>query len=643
MKISACLIVKNEEDNIERCIKSFENVADEIIVVDTGSEDNTVKLVKKLGAKVFNYKWNDDFASARNYALEKSKYDWIIFLDADEYFDKDASSNAKSIIEKIDKEPKYDCINSRLINIDLATKTEQEKITVIRIFRNNKNVRYFNKIHESLKNINGNTIVSLTGFEDKLQIIHTGYSKGIIEKKGLRNLKLLLKELETSESKEMIYFYLVNSYTSCKDYDNAIKYANLFINSGKIIKNYETYIPQQLLLSMLKRGDSAEAVLEETNKYILKYPKNHAFVNIAASIFKSQKKYDKALQYYLKTIDYKKNFIGNEYYCEITTNEDIYYYIGIIYELKNNIEKAIQYYINALKENKKNNALLRLLILIRQGQSEEIIYLLNEIYDINDKKDMECLVDELSSLKYGKVLVYYHNIWISKFKEEDSSVIFTLIGNGNYKEAFKVLFNCINEEKKDWIEKFLVITALLSKDEENIKKIKYIVSEFYRKAIDGYLGNNENILFEETERNSYIDLISEFILVSQTNNDLEKLIEIKYGFENNISNDIGDALKKWNVYDWALEEYSEFFEDKNNISNEKIANCYFNAGTCCYYLQDYNYAIDLFEKAIKAGYKEWDINEYLNWIIECNNDENICHRAFEVLNPISNFKTNKTS
>lgn len=640
MKISACLIVKNEKGIIERCINSFKEIVNEIIVVDTGSEDDTKGIAKMLGAKVYDYKWNDDFAAARNYALDKASYDWIIFLDADEYFDNGAAANVKSIIEKIDKGDKYDCIYSRLVNVDSYLEKQQEKITVIRIFRNNKDIRYVNKIHETIRNISGKPIAALTGYEDKLQIIHTGYSKDILEKKASRNLKLLLKEMDTSKDKEMIYFYLVNSYTSCKDYDNAIKYAELFIHSGKVIKNYETYIPQQLLLSMLKRGDKAETILKETNKYILNYPDNHAFTNIAASIYKSQKKYENALFYYLKTLENKKIINSSEYYCEVTANEDIYFYIGNIYELKNYIEKAVEYYLYALSENKNSDALFKLLILIRQEKTEEIILLLNKIYDIDNKDDIKYLVDKLSKLKYGKVLRYYHNIWLNKFKEEDSAVIFTFIGNGKYHEAFELLFKCYACENKPWIEKFLVIAALLGGDTENINKIENTVSDFYRKVIKSYLKSNEYISFKETEKDLFLDLIEEFILISESNTDLEKLINLKYGFNANMSCCIGDTLKKWKVYDWALEEYSKYLEDKS-ISCYNKASCYFNAGSCCYYLKDYNRAIDLFKKAKEDEYKDLDINEYLNWIIMYSNDERIKNKALKIINSKNDIKANK--
>ena len=82
--ISLCMIVKNEEDWIELCLKSVQSLISEAIVVDTGSTDRTVELARSCGAKIFNFDWCDDFAAARNFSISHATGDWILILDADE-------------------------------------------------------------------------------------------------------------------------------------------------------------------------------------------------------------------------------------------------------------------------------------------------------------------------------------------------------------------------------------------------------------------------------------------------------------------------------------------------------------------------------------------------------------------------------
>ena len=84
MLLSLCMIVKNEENTLGRCLESVKDIVDEIIIVDTGSTDNTIKIAEKYGAEIFFYKWDNSFANARNYSLSKASKDWILIMDADD-------------------------------------------------------------------------------------------------------------------------------------------------------------------------------------------------------------------------------------------------------------------------------------------------------------------------------------------------------------------------------------------------------------------------------------------------------------------------------------------------------------------------------------------------------------------------------
>ena len=84
--ISQCMIVKNEEANIERALTWGKGIVSERIVVDTGSTDRTMEIARKMGAAVYEFPWVNDFSAAKNYALSKARCEWIVFLDADEYF-----------------------------------------------------------------------------------------------------------------------------------------------------------------------------------------------------------------------------------------------------------------------------------------------------------------------------------------------------------------------------------------------------------------------------------------------------------------------------------------------------------------------------------------------------------------------------
>lgn len=106
--ISLCMIVKNEEDVLARCLDSAAPAADEIIIADTGSDDNTIEIAKKYTDKIYNFKWCDDFAAARNFAFSKATMQYCMWLDADDVITKE---NLKRLIKiKNDLNPSADII-----------------------------------------------------------------------------------------------------------------------------------------------------------------------------------------------------------------------------------------------------------------------------------------------------------------------------------------------------------------------------------------------------------------------------------------------------------------------------------------------------------------------------------------------------
>ncbi len=99
-KLSVCMIVRDEEKTLPRCLKSVEPVANELIVIDTGSKDNTVLVANDLGAKVFHFEWCDDFAAARNESIKHATSDWVLQIDADEELVGDSIPHLRQCIRK---------------------------------------------------------------------------------------------------------------------------------------------------------------------------------------------------------------------------------------------------------------------------------------------------------------------------------------------------------------------------------------------------------------------------------------------------------------------------------------------------------------------------------------------------------------
>ncbi len=103
IKVSLCMIVKDEETVLKRCLNSIANLVDEIIIVDTGSSDQTKAIATEFAAKIFDFEWIDDFAAARNYAFAHATKEYILWLDADDVLTEEDQMKFKELKRSLDR------------------------------------------------------------------------------------------------------------------------------------------------------------------------------------------------------------------------------------------------------------------------------------------------------------------------------------------------------------------------------------------------------------------------------------------------------------------------------------------------------------------------------------------------------------
>ncbi len=214
MKISAAIIVKNEENNLPRCIESILPICKQIVVVDTGSDDKTPVIAANYGCDLFFHKWNNDFSEARNFAIGHCYNDWILYIDADEELLVDA--NLLNILSlDIDDEVGGIIVNINNFLDENLTTSKKHRFT--RLFRNNKNIRFTGPIHEQI----ADSILqnSYKIFDSNITINHYGYIGKNIEKE-FRNKELLLQIANNNDVFNQ--YHLANTYFSMEDFDNAL-------------------------------------------------------------------------------------------------------------------------------------------------------------------------------------------------------------------------------------------------------------------------------------------------------------------------------------------------------------------------------------------------------------------------------------
>ena len=182
--LSLCLIVRDEEKHLARCLESVKNIADQIVVVDTGSKDATREIAKNLGAEVQHFEWIGDFAAARNASLEHARGRWILVLDADEWL-------AEPHAEKIGELSLGEAIHAYdLIQKSTAAAGEILRNRMVRLFPNRPGIRYEHKIHEDV--MGGLRREGVSVLETDIEIEHSGYvDPGILAAKSQRNRAIL--------------------------------------------------------------------------------------------------------------------------------------------------------------------------------------------------------------------------------------------------------------------------------------------------------------------------------------------------------------------------------------------------------------------------------------------------------------------
>ena len=209
--VSACMIVRNAQGTLYRCLDSVKEIADEIIVCDTGSSDRTMKIAREYTDKLTSIPWNDDFAAARNRSIAEATGDWILWIDADEYL------LGGEHLGKYLRDNMYQgyVIRQHHQAIDAQFKPD----VPVRLFRNHRNIKFFGCIHEHPETELNAGIAPSVILSD-VHIMHDGYvTETIRRKRFLRNLPLLLKDRKRNPQRRLGLVFLERDYVHLARYE----------------------------------------------------------------------------------------------------------------------------------------------------------------------------------------------------------------------------------------------------------------------------------------------------------------------------------------------------------------------------------------------------------------------------------------
>jgi len=292
--LSLCMIVKNESDFLKRCLESVKPIVDEIIIVDTGSKDNTIEIAKSFGAKVVKHKWDNNFGKSRNISLKHATKDWILVLDADEIISKKDLKNIKELLEKAESDAfslvQRNYFKEKRDPTALEVSSVNDKYSeskpykgwfpsrLVRLFRNNKGYEFTGIIHElvepSIKQSSGKIEPT------KIPIHHFRVEKGKrfdLEKKQ-KYLEIGEKQIQLTPDDPKAYYEVGTLYLSDEKLDDAItmleKAVQLIESSSQPQEHINTYgyVNHNLGHAYLK-SERYEDAIKCFKKLLKRYPK----------------------------------------------------------------------------------------------------------------------------------------------------------------------------------------------------------------------------------------------------------------------------------------------------------------------------------------------------------------------------------
>lgn len=344
--LSVCIITKNNEKTIGRCISSVIGIAGEIIVVDSGSNDKTKSICSSLGAKIYDFQWKDNFSDAKNFAISKANGQWVLNLDADETISEKDTKKIKEIVDKNEDYDGYYLIQRNYSNqlgsfgwvSSRDDEYEESKIAkgftprkMLRLFRNKQGIKFEGVVHDSviksIENIHGKIN------ETNIVIHHYGYVERGVEGGIERTEKYVEIEKQNLRGDYFQEYQIASQLHSIGKLNEAVEHLakSIELNPGFYLSLLE------LAIISIKKGKVSEAKPLLIKSLQLK---EHEMAWEHLGIVEvHEKNFDKAIACFNKAIEMNPK------------NADFYFNLGNTLKLAGRANQAKQAYAKAVYLN----------------------------------------------------------------------------------------------------------------------------------------------------------------------------------------------------------------------------------------------------------------------------------------------------
>ena len=343
--ISLCMIVKNESDHLADCLKSVQELAREMVIVDTGSSDQTIEVARSCGARVYSFTWNDDFSAARNHSLMYAESEWIMVLDADEVIDEDDHPRIRQLIED-DRADGYRLMqrtyqhqSARADWKILANPTPLSRgcpgyteSPLIRLFRNLPDVGFKGSVHELVEHDlyqQGRKII-----DTDIPIHHYGkfFDETRLHRKHLLYQRIGEKKITDHPTDPRNLIELGVQYLEMDHIDAAVSTLKQAVSIDPKI----TRAAFNLAIALARQGNMVEAIKYYRNLLVLDSSHIGACNNLAQILQNQNESMDEVERLYRQAIQHHPD------------HHVIHYNLGLFLEKKNRLQEAVKEFRKAL-------------------------------------------------------------------------------------------------------------------------------------------------------------------------------------------------------------------------------------------------------------------------------------------------------
>lgn len=429
MKLSICMMVKNESKNLERCLNSISplmnSVKSELIIIDTGSTDDTIDIAKKYTDKIYEHPWNDNFSQMRNKSISYAVGDWIFILDADEEL-KEPEGIVKFLNSNVPKN--IGAASIQLVNIVKQDGKLGATVSTLRLFRNG-NIKYVGEVHN---------LPTYEGSAQKVEglVYHYGYiadDQDLMDEKFKRTSKLLIKALHENPNNVYYWYQLGVTYSmhcdtaySVNAFDKGYELIRKDIKNGSIYLYYYGSYVNELVNS--NRYIDAVKVSEDGLAFNKDYVDLWYYNGISNISLGSIESGIRALEEYLFRLDgIETSSIIKDPSIQLYTlriKDEALYNLAYAYSLVNNDEMSLKTCYELIKNyDETSNLYVKTINL----------YVIN-VFKLNSFRKLHDLYQIIPKNKYKEMdkisYHYYHesvnqfdklNLFLEEFVEIDSS------------------------------------------------------------------------------------------------------------------------------------------------------------------------------------------------------------------------------